>query len=69
MLSIKNGEFDHANSYRPDYDQKSAPKEELSLSELTMAKILIPTPLRQYADKKDCVGICRRHRRRGPQAR
>lgn len=29
VLSIKNGEFDHANSYRPDYDQKSAPKEDL----------------------------------------
>ena len=29
VLSIKNGRFDHANSYRPDYDQKEAPKEEL----------------------------------------
>ena len=29
VLSIKNGRFDHANSYRPDFDQKEAPKEEL----------------------------------------
>lgn len=29
VLSIKNGRFDHANSYRPDSDQSSAPKEEL----------------------------------------
>jgi len=29
VLSIKNGRFDHANSYRPDFDQKLAPKEEL----------------------------------------
>lgn len=29
VLSIKKGRFDHANSYRPDFDQKEAPKEEL----------------------------------------
>lgn len=29
VLSIKNGRFDHANSYRPDDDQQKAPKEEL----------------------------------------
>ena len=29
VLSIKNGRFDHAASYRPDFDQKQAPKEEL----------------------------------------
>ena|SRR4030081_3591329 len=29
ILSIKSGRFDHANSYRPDFDQKEAPKEEL----------------------------------------
>lgn len=29
VLSIKNGRFDHANSYRPDDEQKHAPKEEL----------------------------------------
>jgi proteasome lid subunit RPN8/RPN11 len=29
VLSIKNGRFDHANSFRPDFDQKEAPKEEL----------------------------------------
>src|ERR1700682_5738207 len=29
VLSIKKGRFDHANSYRPDEDQKQAPKEEL----------------------------------------
>ncbi|MGI8746544.1 MAG: Mov34/MPN/PAD-1 family protein [Bryobacteraceae bacterium] len=29
VLSIKNGRFDHANSYRPDDEQKDAPKEEL----------------------------------------
>jgi len=29
VLSIKGGRFDHANSYRPDFDQKEAPKEEL----------------------------------------
>jgi proteasome lid subunit RPN8/RPN11 len=29
VLSIKNGRFDHAASYRPDCDQKEAPKEEL----------------------------------------
>lgn len=29
VLSIKNGRFDHANSYRPDFDQTEAPKEEL----------------------------------------
>ena len=29
VLSIKNGRFDHAASYRPDFDQKEAPKEEL----------------------------------------
>ena len=26
VLSIKKGRFDHANSYRPDYDQTEAPK-------------------------------------------
>jgi proteasome lid subunit RPN8/RPN11 len=30
VLSIKNGRFDHANSYRPDLDQTEAPKEELT---------------------------------------
>ena len=29
VLSIKGGRFDHANSFRPDEDQKQAPKEEL----------------------------------------
>lgn len=29
VLSIKQGRFDHANSYRPDFDQTEAPKEEL----------------------------------------
>ena len=29
VLSVKSGRFDHANSYRPDFDQKEAPKEEL----------------------------------------
>jgi len=29
VLSIKNGRFDHAASFRPDFDQKEAPKEEL----------------------------------------
>lgn len=29
VLSIKNGRFDHANSYRPNFDQTEAPKEEL----------------------------------------
>jgi proteasome lid subunit RPN8/RPN11 len=29
VLSIKKGRFDHANSYRPDFDQAEAPKEEL----------------------------------------
>ena len=29
VLSIKSGRFDHANSYRPDFDQTEAPKEEL----------------------------------------
>jgi proteasome lid subunit RPN8/RPN11 len=29
VLSIKHGRFDHANSYRPDYDQTVADKEEL----------------------------------------
>ncbi|MGB6943208.1 MAG: M67 family metallopeptidase [Bryobacteraceae bacterium] len=29
VLSIKKGRFDHANSYRPDFDQTEAPKEEL----------------------------------------
>ena len=29
VLSIKSGRFDHAASYRPDFDQKEAPKEEL----------------------------------------
>jgi proteasome lid subunit RPN8/RPN11 len=29
VLSIKQGRFDHANSYRPDDDQKEAIKEEL----------------------------------------
>jgi proteasome lid subunit RPN8/RPN11 len=29
VLSIKRGRFDHANSYRPDFDQTAAPKEEL----------------------------------------
>ena len=29
VISIKKGRFDHANSYRPDFDQTSAPKEEL----------------------------------------
>ena len=29
VLSIKGGRFDHANSYRPDDDQRTAPKEEL----------------------------------------
>jgi proteasome lid subunit RPN8/RPN11 len=30
VLSIKKGRFDHANSYRPDFDQTAAPKEELT---------------------------------------
>ncbi len=30
VLSVKNGRFDHAHSYRPDEDAKNAPKEELS---------------------------------------
>jgi proteasome lid subunit RPN8/RPN11 len=29
VLSIKNGEFDHANSFLPDMDQTAAEKEEL----------------------------------------
>ena len=29
VLSVKDGRFDHANSYRPDFDQSAAPKEEL----------------------------------------
>ena len=29
VLSIKQGRFDHANSYRPDEDARNAPKEEL----------------------------------------
>lgn len=29
VLSIKNGRFDHANSYRPDENQKEAIREEL----------------------------------------
>jgi proteasome lid subunit RPN8/RPN11 len=29
VLSIKQGRFNHANSYRPDFDQTGAPKEEL----------------------------------------
>ena len=29
VLSIKNGRFDHASSYRPDFDQSSADKEQL----------------------------------------
>lgn len=30
VLSVKSGRFDHANSYRPDFDQKTAEKEELT---------------------------------------
>ena len=30
VLSIKSGRFDHANSYRPDENQKEAIKEELT---------------------------------------
>lgn len=29
VLSIKNGEFDHANSFQPNFDQSAAPKEPL----------------------------------------
>ncbi|HTR36359.1 MAG TPA: M67 family metallopeptidase [Bryobacteraceae bacterium] len=29
VLSVKDGRFDHANSYRPDFDQTAAPEEEL----------------------------------------
>ena len=29
VISVKKGRFDHANSYRPDADQREAPKEEL----------------------------------------
>jgi proteasome lid subunit RPN8/RPN11 len=29
VLSIQNGRFHHANSYRPDFDASAAPKEEL----------------------------------------
>lgn len=29
VLSIKNGEFDHAASFLPDFEQTAAPKEEL----------------------------------------
>jgi len=29
VLSVKKGRFDHANSYRPDFDASAAPKEEL----------------------------------------
>jgi proteasome lid subunit RPN8/RPN11 len=30
VLSIKQGEFDHANSFLPNFDQTDAPKEELT---------------------------------------
>jgi len=30
VLSIKKGEFDHANSFLPNFDQTDAPKEELT---------------------------------------
>ncbi|MEO8369944.1 MAG: M67 family metallopeptidase [Candidatus Solibacter sp.] len=30
VLSIKRGEFDHANSFLPNFDQTDAPKEELT---------------------------------------
>jgi proteasome lid subunit RPN8/RPN11 len=29
VLSIKNGQFDHANSFLPNFDQTAAPKEDL----------------------------------------
>src|SRR5271156_4255575 len=29
VLSVKDGRFNHAASYRPDFDQKEAPQEEL----------------------------------------
>ena len=52
VLSIKGGKFDHANSFLPNPDQTDAEKEELY-----MAKVLIPTPLRQFAGKKDTVEL------------
>ena len=30
VLSVKSGEFDHANSFLPNFDQTDAPKEELT---------------------------------------
>jgi hypothetical protein len=33
VLSIKQGEFDHANSWLPDADQTAAAKEELEYGE------------------------------------
>ena len=64
VLSIQKGEFDHANSLLPDPDQTAAEKEELSYY---MAKVLIPTPLRQYADKQDTVEAGRLHCRRSAE--
>jgi hypothetical protein len=33
VLSIKNGKFDHANSFLPDIEQTKADKEELTWQE------------------------------------
>ena len=66
VLSIKNGEFDHANSCLPDCgSDRGSPGRTWFHRKRTMAKILIPTPLRQYAGKQDSVELAGRHRRRG----
>ena len=54
VLSIQKGEFDHANSWLPNSEQTEAEKEELITD---MAKVLIPTPLRQFTGKQDTVSV------------
>ena len=51
-VDSKAGKFDHANSFLPDLDQTEADKEELN-----MAKILIPTALRQFTGQQDSVEV------------
>ena len=49
---MQKGRFDHANSCLPNAEQTRQKRKNSS-----MPKILIPTPLRQFADKQDTVEL------------
>ena len=52
VLSIQSATFDHANSWLPNRGADRCRKRGIN-----MARIMIPTPLRQFADKHDTVDL------------